>query len=205
MARGESSQRRARPAGVVRRFLSGTVLLTIGGSVGIVVGTLWNVPEILLARLLQPVQRIDLARDAAELSTGPLPGFESLQRGIEGRRARVPARAAKPPVSAAPRPPPRAASPKQRAAEEVIADLAARSGAPGEGAVVQVASYTDRRAADALVRRLRAGGFESFLSDTRPGGTRRYRVRVRPRPGRDPKILAARLAREGFSVWVTNE
>lgn len=71
--------------------------------------------------------------------------------------------------------------------------------------VIQIASYTDRRSADALATRLRRSGLQAYVSHTRPEGKPRYRVRVRPSGGLAPRELAARLKDHGFSVWVTSE
>jgi cell division septation protein DedD len=113
------------------------------------------------------------------------------------------------PVSAAP--PPASSAPKTEkppSAEAVMADIARRQqpgAAAGAGRVIQIASYTDRRAADALVNRLRKQGFDSFVSTTRAEGTERFRVRVRPAAGRDERQVASDLESRGFSVWVTSE
>jgi cell division septation protein DedD len=113
------------------------------------------------------------------------------------------------PVSAAP--PPASSAPKTEkppSAEAVMADIARRQqpgAAAGAGRVIQIASYTDRRSADALVNRLRKQGFDSFVSTTRAEGTERFRVRVRPAAGRDERQVASDLESRGFSVWVTSE
>ncbi len=114
--------------------------------------------------------------------------------------------AARPEVAAAPRPPDPAPEPKL--AERVIAEIAARDKTPersGPSQVVQVAAYTDREMAEALVRRLRKRGFDSYISDTQPKGSHRYRVRVRPALRGSVKRLASRLESQGHGVWITKE
>jgi cell division septation protein DedD len=71
--------------------------------------------------------------------------------------------------------------------------------------VVQVASYTDARSAEALVQRLHESGYEAYVSDTHPDGQMRFRVRVRPGGPRDVNQLAAELGARGYSVWITRE
>ncbi|MCH6563052.1 MAG: SPOR domain-containing protein, partial [Myxococcales bacterium] len=75
----------------------------------------------------------------------------------------------------------------------------------GPSEVVQVAAYTDRKGAEVLVGRLRKRGFDSYISDTQPKGSHRYRVRVRPPSGDSANQLAARLEAQGHGVWITKE
>lgn len=90
--------------------------------------------------------------------------------------------------------------------EEIARNIEAETRASKRhGAVVQVASYTDPRAARALANRLRKGGFDSFVSVTQPDGQPRYRVRVWPGADGDEKALAGQLEARGFSVWITRE
>ena len=81
-----AGERSSRSTGGFRRLVSGTGLLAVGTCVGIVVGTVWNVPELLIQRLRRPVQVVELA--PVELP-GPadLPEFRSLQRPAPQRSA----------------------------------------------------------------------------------------------------------------------
>jgi cell division septation protein DedD len=201
--------------GGFRRLASGTGLLAVGTCVGIVVGTVWNVPELLIERLRRPVQIVELA--PVDLPGPPdLPEFRSLQ-------GRAPQRSAVAPVAPAPRTAPAkqrspaptparptraAAAPSQTSAQTVIAGISRRTtgGAPSpSGKVVQVAAYTDARSAEALVRRLRERGYDSFVSSSVPQGKLRFRVRVRPARGQEVAQLAEALGASGYGVWITRE
>jgi cell division septation protein DedD len=87
----------------------------------------------------------------------------------------------------------------------VIAALERKRADASPGPVVQVASYTDPRSAEALVQRLRRMGFDAYKSKTGTTAGDRFRVRVRPGASEDPTRVASKLASNGFSVWVTRE
>lgn len=121
---------------------------------------------------------------------------------------------ASPPVAAAP--PPAAAPPaatakappaaKAPATEKPPAPAAAEPPAkikPG-GAVVQVASYVDRKPADELVVKLESTGFDAYVSQP-AAANGRYRVRIRPNAGESAADLAKRLRGFGFDTWATSE
>ena len=80
------------------------------------------------------------------------------------------------------------------------------TGAPPRGMrVVQVGAFDETAAALAVVDRLRALGFDSYLSDQKAPGAYRHRVRVKPSSRSDAGTLAAQLTLRGFEVWVTTE
>ena len=217
--------------GRFRRLVSGTLLVVVGACVGVVVGTVWNVPELLIERLRRPVEVVELAPDPPAAATD-LPEFRSLQRGAPPRP--TPGPVAAPPRAAEPRREPQAAreptaarepapasegvagvagaapaaAPVESAARTLIAEIAERSAAvrpTPAGEVVQVAAYTDARSAEALVRRLQVRGYGAFVSQTVPEGRLRYRVRVRPAAGEDVARLAQELEASGYGVWITRE
>jgi cell division protein FtsN len=219
--------------------LTGGALVAVGVSVGIIVGTISNLPDLLYRRLREEPTTVDLRRDPVDpqkleaLAALQLPGPaasappESATPPVasRSRETEAPAPPAAPPPPAAPAPPapaPSSQTPavsaaptrpptsRSRSAAEVIAEIARNIEAEThastrQGPVVQVASYTDPRAAQALANRLRKGGFDSFVSVTQPGGQPRYRVRVWPGADRDEKALAGQLEARGFSVWITRE
>lgn len=201
-----------------RRMITGAALLGIGCSIGLVVGTVSNIPELLLSWASREGTTVELA---APGSAAPAPAraaelqeFPKLQEPAKASAPSSPAIARVPPVAAAPPPAPAerpvatpAAKPEPPApAKDVVVASLAKKGAPAPpGAVVQVAAYSDARAADALVRRLRGQGLDAYVSDQKPDGQQRYRVRVRPAAGQDPRQLAAKLGQSGLSVWVTRE
>jgi cell division septation protein DedD len=198
----------------MRRFVTGAALLGIGCAIGLVVGTVSNVPELLLTWAARDSTTVELAtpEPAPPPRMADLQEFPKLQEPAKATPplanapvARNPQVAAPPPVAASPGPqnPPVPQAPAPASKEAVVASLAKKA-APG-GSVVQVAAYSDARSAEALARRLRGQGFDSYVSDQKPGGQQRYRVRVRPAAGQDPKQLAAKLGQSGLSVWVTRE
>lgn len=102
------------------------------------------------------------------------------------------ARAEIPPASAAAAAPPAAPA----------ASSAPRAG----GFVVQVASVTDRRDGEAMVRRLAAKGYPAFLLDPVAGAPNvTYRVRIGTYPDkREAERIAKRLEKEEqFKPWIT--
>ncbi len=220
----------------MRRFVTGAALLGIGCALGLVLGTVSNVPELLLTWAARDSATVDLSAPApapdAPANVAELQEFPRLQEPAKSAPPRAaPAPAALPPArnpqvaspppaaappaapappaaapAAAPEPAPTPAAAAAPAAKDaVVASLAKKSSPPANGSVVQVAAYADARSAEALARRLRAQGLDSYVSDRKPEGQLRYRVRVRPAPGEDPKQLAAKLGQSGLSVWVTRE
>ncbi len=223
------AKRRAAAAGVaLRKFCSGSALVAVGVCLGIVLGTVWDLPELLLRRLLEAPRTVALAPPESRAAEEPLAAFRELQSKTRRKRkaepaARAPAARERPqpaerreqptpaPTQAsvpAPTPIPASAPEAPSAADRALADVAARAvsrSAPGRQVVIQVASYTDQRSAEALVTRLRRGGFDSYLSHTKPEGETRYRVRVRPSGDTKPAELAGKLQSSGFSTWITTE
>ncbi|MFQ5698439.1 MAG: SPOR domain-containing protein [Myxococcota bacterium] len=186
---------------MLRRVTAATALLGFGISVGVAIGSLWDLPRLLLRLFQETPARVDLRRPAGE----PLQAFRALQQRRAPERSPLPTVATAP---GAPSPPAREQVAQPGAFERAMAQLAARhrdDESDSAKVVIQIASYTDRRSADALATRLRRSGFQAYVSHTRPEGKPRYRVRVRPSGGLAPRELAARLKDHGFSVWVTSE
>ncbi len=223
MPRGGAKKGRAwaRYRSWLAKGLAGSGLLSIGICLGVVMGSVLDGPRLFVRRLTQPTERVELRPSATALEAELLPAFRELQRERPvPPPSPPPAARPSPPAVAPPSPRPRArpevaAAPVRRApapgsevAERVIAELAAREkSAPktGPSEVVQVAAYTDRKMAEALVGRLRKRGFDSYISGTQPKGSHRFRVRVRPPSGDSANQLAARLEAQGHGVWITKE
>jgi cell division septation protein DedD len=217
----------------VRTLTAGAALLAVGAMLGIVLGALMDAPRLLLHRLNEPVQTVEIGSDmpgvgATQGASEPveeLAQYEALQEEAPPRRApRRPAptspapEVAKPPPPKAPEPVAVAIAPMETpSAEALIEAIAeehkspappppgpAKSAAPASGPVVQVGAFPDARSAGALVAQLQAQGFNSYLSSN---STSRYphRVRVRPGASGDATVLAGELERRGFEVWVTQE
>jgi cell division protein FtsN len=212
---GRARRRAAAAGAALKRFFFGSALVGVGVCLGIVLGTVWDLPELLLRRLLEAPRTVSLAPPDSSAPEEPLAAFRELQSKTR-RKRRSPASTPAPPAppvraaaeSAEQRTEPEPARKAPSAADRALADVAARAvsrSAPDDQVVIQVASYTDRRSAEALVTRLRRGGFDSYLSHTRPEGQTRYRVRVRPSGELGPAELAGKLQSSGFSTWITTE
>ncbi len=188
--------------GAVRKLVTAALLVAIGGSVGLVVGSVSNVPELLLTWLAHERTTVSLGVPSAP-PAAEMPAAESTELREFPNLQKPAPRAPPPPAVAAPPPP--ASAPAAPNHEAVIAAIERKRVVAPAGPVVQIASYTDPRSADALVARLRRLGFDSYVSNTSPQGEPRFRVRVRPAPGEDPARIASKLSANGFSVWVTRE
>jgi cell division protein FtsN len=214
---GRARGRGAAVGAALKSLFFGSALVGVGVCLGVVLGTVWDLPELLMRRLLETPRTVSLSAPEPGAGAEPLAAFRELQSKTRRTRppaptapeARAPALAA-PPESAERRVerPPAPAPERPSATDRVLADVAARAASRSAGdrdVVIQVASYTDRRSAEALVTRLRRAGFDSYLSHTRPEGEVRYRVRVRPGGGQGASELASELQSSGFSTWITTE
>jgi outer membrane biosynthesis protein TonB len=194
------------------RWLYGSGLFAIGACLGVVIGSVSETPRLLLERLRGPVETIDVSAPASEVgelepAAPPLERFGELQEGTP------PAPPSKPPVeNVAPvpelPPAPVAAAPPAAKPAEAPKPQPPAPAMPAPSAssrpVVQVASHVDRKPADELVAKLRAGGFDAYVS--RPSAkSGRFRVRVRPAGGESPSELAKRLKGDGYDTWATSE
>jgi len=214
----------------VRSGLSATALLLIGGCAGLALGSLLDGPRVFLRHLLEPSESTEIAGVAAPAAPAELTEYRALQQTrprAEPPAAQLPPRQAPAPKPAPARPPPSppeskpAAAPPARPevqARDLIDEIAAKRAATRSpevqprpalqrvgSKVVQIAAYRDIRSAEALVRRLRRGGFDSYVSSTRPDGEDRFRVRVSPGGETDIETLASELRERGFPIWVTTE
>ena len=223
MPRGGAKKGRAwaRYRSWLAKGLAASGLLSIGVCLGVVLGSVLDGPRLFVRRLTQPTERVELRPAATALEAELLPAFLDLQRERPvPPPSPPPAARPSPPAVAPPSPRPTARpevaaapvrgvpAPGSEVAERVIAAIAAREkSAPNTGPseVVQVAAYTDRKMAEALVGRLRKRGFDSYISGTQPKGSHRFRVRVRPPSGDSAIQLAARLEAQGHGVWITKE
>ncbi len=217
----ERRDSRAPRGAALLRLVYGAGLVALGACLGIVIGSLSETPRLVLERLRGPVETVELAIPAQETQkpaavAAPLERFGDLQEGRSPKSARAVPAPAKPPVEAEPPPPlvpaselvtapPVAAAPPAPAkAAPAPVDVATRTAVQPQLAVVQVASYVERKPADDLVRKLAQSGFDAYVS--RPAATNgRFRVRIRPAAGETPGQLATRLRGFGFDTWATSE
>lgn len=220
------SKRRRSASRMFRRLLTGGALIAVGGCIGVALGALLDGPRVLLRRLSEPVQSVELAPSPSATAGDELEEFRALQvmeTSAQPEPAPAPAILSRNPgpqagvghVAAAPGPSARAVS-----VEEVIAAIEERRAstrdrdppalpqpplAATRHRVVQVAAYGDLPSAEALVQRLHVRGFDSYVSGTHPKGQARHRVRVRAREGETAEGIAAQLKARGYGVWITTE
>lgn len=224
--------RRPRGPALVRLFY-GAGLLALGACLGIVIGSLSETPRLLLERLRGPVETVEIAvsppAEKGDEPTSPkLESFSDLQEGKSPKPAKSPAANAKPVAEAEPPPeripaedlpkpapatPPAATPAPQAAAPAVAAAPPPATAPPAQppasiqppgGAVVQVASYVERKPAEELVAKLKGTGFQAYVSQ--PAAVNgRFRVRIRPDEGETASELAKRLRSFGFDTWATSE
>ena len=201
------------------RLIYGAGLVALGACLGIVIGSLTETPRLVLERLRGPVETVDVAIPAQEKpkspsEAAPLERFGDLQEGRAPKAARAVPAPAKPAVEAEPPPlvppaelepaPSVAAAPPATPKEATPAPVETPAALQPHGAVVQVASYVERKPADDLVRKLEGSGFDAYVSQ--PAATNgRFRVRIRPAAGESAGDLATRLRGFGFDTWATSE
>ncbi|MEX2204717.1 MAG: SPOR domain-containing protein [Myxococcota bacterium] len=203
------------------RVVYGAGLVALGACLGIVIGSLSETPRLVLERLRGPVETVDVAVPEQEKAkAAPLERFGDLQEGRAPKSARAKPKEAKPAVEAEPPPPlvppaelepapPVAAAPPATAVARPDAAPAPTpvekpAAAQPHGAVVQVASYVERKPADDLVRKLGESGFDAYVSQP-AAANGRFRVRIRPAGSETAAELATRLRGFGFDTWATSE
>lgn len=215
----------ARRGGSFLRVVYGAGLVALGACLGIVIGSLSETPRLVLERLRGPVETVDVAVPEQEkgkpaAGAAPLERFGDLQEGRAPKSARAKPKQAKPVVEAEPPPalvppaelepaPPVAAAPPATAAApsqstSAPAPVEKPQAAQPHGAVVQVASYVERKPADDLVHKLEESGFDAYVSQP-AAANGRFRVRIRPAGGESAAELATRLRGFGFDTWATSE
>jgi cell division septation protein DedD len=199
----------------VRSGLSATALLLIGGCAGLALGSLLDGPRVFLRHLLEPSESTEIVGVSAPAAPAELTEYRALQQ----TRPRAKPPSAQPPPStpeskAVTPPPVRPEVQVRDLIDEIAAKRAATRSPEAQpqsarqrvgSKVVQIAAYRDIRSAEALARRLRRSGFDSYVSSTRPEGEERFRVRVSPSADTDIGTLASQLRERGFPIWVTTE
>jgi DedD protein len=95
----------------------------------------------------------------------------------------------------------------EKAVAEKPAPTKVASVAPAGRFSVQVGAFADRAAADKLVSRLKARGYDTFVKTDGAASGKRFRVRVGPVKERArAEALAAKLAKaENLPTWVLDE
>ena len=174
-----------------------TLLLVVGFAVGMLAGTAWEEPDLVMDHLAGRTTELPLA---AEVSAGPpeAPEPEPVARPLGARgsspqvaKSEVPADP--PSVSAAP-PTRRSEPPPTRRPAPPIED----------GFSIQVGAFGEKGTATRLASELRAGGFSVYVhSDDGPGGVR-FRVRVGPVPTREEATRLAGKLESGHQLptWI---
>jgi DedD protein len=153
-----------------------SLLLVAGFAVGLLAGTAWEEPDLVMDHLAGRTTELPLV---AEVTAGPAeaPEPEPLARPLGARGSPPAASKPGPPVelpSVSARPPPRPPAPPAK-----------------QGFSIQVGAFDDRGAAKQLAGELRAGGFSVYVHNDDGSRGARFRVRVGPVPSREE---ATRLA-----------
>lgn len=218
----EERETRGRPTGaLLLRFAYGAGLIALGACLGIVIGSLTETPRLLLERLRGPVETVELgtpepAKAAGAATSAPLERFGELQEGKRPRKPSGEPTEARPEPELEPPPervpaaelepaPPVAAAPAAEPRPSPASDRAEPPASPRpQSAVVQVASFVERKPAEELVSKLGGSGFDAYVSQP-AAQNGRFRVRVRPGTGESSEDLAKRLRGVGFDTWATSE
>ncbi len=185
------------------------LLIALGFGVGIVAGTAYQEPELVVDHLagrstevvLEPEGRLGEVPDVA----APAPpvaaalGEGALELPPVARRAEAPSAPA-PERRAAPAPERRAApAPERRTAP---APAPAATPARGEGYSIQVGAFSSEKAARELATELGRHGYDAYLMDEGRGA--RWKVRVGPLGTRqEAEAISAKLKREQhLPTWI---
>ena len=154
-----------------------------------------------------------MAAPAPQKKPEPRPALKKV--AVQAKPAAAAAKPAPAKKPAADKPNVTAKSTPAPLAEALIRDIAARHKSPSPpvpsvaraqpGPVVQIGAFADTPSADKVIGKLRAQGFDSYLSKKAAGGRYPHRVRVRPAGGANADALAGELARRGYDVWITRE
>ncbi len=205
-----------------RRFVYGTLLLVLGTSAGLLLGSIWEAPRLWLRAGLETIETVEVP--APEQDPGapgaPTQAEEELPEFAYIQEPRPPVAAPSPGREEVVRPPtaeelidriresrsaPEVPTPAQAPSTEPASVEPVEREVPPSGPVVQVAAYLERPPAEELVHSLRERGFDAYLSKNRSGVQRRFRVRVVPATGEDSQTLALRLGALGYETWTTRE
>ena len=178
-------------------LLALTLLAIPGFGIGVLAGVAWEAPGLLVSHLLGRTVEVpwgSAARDVAEEPGTVAARVEEAPAdaspGLPDVAAAAPSRAESPGASAT------------RLRPEVLSP-----GAPELRFAVQVGAFGESSAAESLAQRLRAKGFDVYVSPSTPEGGARWRVRVGPVSTREQaERMAARLkAEEKLPTWVLDE
>ncbi len=164
----------------------GALLLVVAGfAVGLLAGTLFEEPDLVLGQLAGRGERVPLVGEVEEVELAPGLGSVAAPPPSEAPPAPPVPTASAPAAPAAPPPGPRA---------EPI---------PRSGWAIQVGAFGDVTAARQLVARLDGLGMRAFVSEAESGAAR-WRVRVGPLASEgEARRLASRLRSDHqLPTWV---
>ena len=172
-------RRRSAGPGWVASLAGALALVVVGFTLGLLAGVTFEAPSLVMSHLAGGTESVELAalEDSREPPVPPLGASRHRVAGLsEGPSEARALRRSDLPSVAAP--------------------------APRQGFVVQVGSFGERTAAQALLDRLEESGFPGYLEPT-PGGSA-WRVRVGPlRDEAEAERVAERLERrERLDTWV---
>jgi cell division septation protein DedD len=154
-------------------------LVVVGFTLGLLAGVTFEAPSLVVSHVAGGTESVELA----SLDDSPLPPAPPLG-------------ASRPRVARRPEGPSEARTPRSPDLPAVAAP------APRRGFVVQVGSFGERSAAQALLDRLEGNGFPGYLEPT-PGGSA-WRVRVGPLldEGEAERVAERLERREKLDTWV---
>ena len=173
--------------GVFAGLLGLSVLMLGGFAVGLVLGTIWEEPGLVVGHLAGETEEVPW-----ELEAGPDPSSAPPPPG------RMPEPAAQP--LARPAPPARIERARQPAQVSAAPPRAGRF-------AIQVGAFAQSESAQRLADGLRGKGMDVYLSPGTQDGAARWRVRVGPLASRaEAERLAARIKTdEKLPTWVLQE
>jgi cell division septation protein DedD len=194
-------------AGWLATLVGAVLLLAAGFAVGVLAGTVWEAPDLVMDHLAGRTTELPLAREIPAQPGEPAkaPEREPPARPLGARAgppetpgAEAPAEGTPAPAPA-PRPEPKEprSEPKAPRPEPKAPRSEARTTRPEPatraGFAIQVGAFGDADAAERLARTLRARGFSAHVLGGEGAGASSFRVRVGPVASREE---ASRLARK---------
>lgn len=197
----------------------GILLSVVGFGLGVLIGVLFEEPNLLVGHLagdseevvLKPAEEADApaseAPTEAQPEAAPVAPRAASEERVVAQSETAPA-AAKPSEKAAP-----AASVDLNDATQSVVLPPVSAAVPEDAApksgkfVIQVGAFSNNEQAAAMVKRLRSGGYESFVAPGTGSGDARWRVRVGPFVSRDAaeKAAAKLKQQEKLPTWILAE
>lgn len=184
------------------------VLAVAAFALGAGAGLLWKEPRLVVADWMGDTQEVPWSPGEETAAWPEGEQAEPTARAETAAAAPTPAAGEPevelPSVAASAAKPAKPARAAQLASAKPAAAPAVSAAPPAHGGVaVQVGAFAERPAADALVTRLKGGGYSAYVV---PGSTAPWRVRVGPYRDRPAaESAAAKLAKLSLPTWIQEE